>query len=350
MCSERAKLIYFIIGSIKLAVAVVITVSTSSLSFSKYFEGLNYTYENKTGYVIKSNITTNNNTNSNNDQCTVFTYDQYKYLTESIGIFNESPSIHSNLNRVLIKIYFFMGVIILTTTVITIPYFNYYGLKNKSRRNIKEERKNELKKDKLDRKIARLENSIEQINERHDCKDLKILYLKELNSLKSERDPCFLIKLIKDQFNNLNNIKDNISTILFFLNENLIVSHFFAISMIDFNTNCITLNIKLVPIVFFDISIYYLLAYYFTYIFILIISIPFYIFSVKKIDNGTDEDEDEYFLGLKIYLIFVFLFIFPTVMISLVLYIVSFLGGLNSIINTVLGIVNSLINFYMFFK
>ena len=133
----------------------------------------------------------------------------------------------------------------LTISVIGIPYLNYDRLKNKSRRNIKEERKSKLKKDKLDRKIARLENSIEQINERHDCKDLKILYLKELNSLKSERDPCFLIKFIKDQFNNLYNIADNILTIYIFLNENLIVSHFFAIYMIDFNTNCITLNIKL---------------------------------------------------------------------------------------------------------
>ena len=105
--------------------------------------------------------------------------------------------------------------------------------------------------------------------------------------------------------------EQNFFTVFFFLSENLIVSHFFAISMIDFNTNCITLNIKLVPIVFFDISIYYLLAYYFFFLCTFLIYIIPYFILIYDIGKTTEENvAEDKFLRFIIYSLLYFSFFF----------------------------------------
>ena len=100
------------IGALKLAISLVIIIVTSSLSFSPYLKGVNYVYQNETGFVVKSDAF-NSSLNVSKNECTNFTQDQYEYLMESIGLSSNTNSMHSKLNGALIKIFFFYGVFLI---------------------------------------------------------------------------------------------------------------------------------------------------------------------------------------------------------------------------------------------
>ena len=100
------------IGALRLAISLVIIIVTSSLSFSPYLKGLNYVYQNETGFVVKSDAF-NSSLNVSKNECTNFTQDQYEYLMESIGLSSNTNSMHSKLNGALIKIFFFYGVFLI---------------------------------------------------------------------------------------------------------------------------------------------------------------------------------------------------------------------------------------------
>jgi hypothetical protein len=267
MCSkERIKLTVLIIGVFKLAISLVIIITTS-LSFSNYFKGITYIYENNTGCAIKSNV--NFNFSNFSDQCTNFTKDEFQYLMESIGLSN---SLHSRFNGVLIKLLFFIGVFYL--------FFNIF-----------------------------------------------VTIIINLGHLTKNEVLCI----------------SNSSFQLFslFSLENIFVSSFFSVSMIDYSKNYIDLNIKLVPIQFFNLSIYYLLAFY-SLCFILITIL---IFLMLRHDNSED---DPFYIYIYLYILLLILIIILFQLISLVLFIVSLFGSTNSRINAILIILNTIFTFILF--
>lgn len=254
MCSN-AKCIILLIAALKLIANLVKTIITSSFSFSPYYQGLNYTYENNTGYVIKTNAI-NTTFNASTDSCTNFTYDQFQYLTQSIGIANDN-SMRSNLNAGLIKTFFFLGVIQLFSL------------------------------------------------------DSMILSWKIVQSLSNDEQKS----------------KNKIMTTIFFLMDNFYGVHFFAVSLIDFNKNCIDFNIQLIPITFFDISLYYLLSFY---------ALSCY---CSPCTLYLAKDQELSFI--------VMIFTFPLYLMALVLQIVSFLGSINSKINSALFFLNLIFNLFL---
>lgn len=264
MCSkERIKLI---IGVFKLAVNLVIIIVTS-LSFSNYFKGVTYIYENSTGYALKSNV--NFNSSNFSEKCTNFNKDEFKYLMESVGLSN---SLHSRFNGVLIKLVFFIGVLYLFFNIFVTSIINLGHLT-----------KNEVL-----------------------CISNSSFELFSLFSL-----------------------------------ENIFVSSFFSVSMIDYSKNCIDLNIKLVPIQFFNLSIYYLLAFYsLCFIFITIL-----IFLMLRHDD--DRNDSFYSFSYCFHILLLILIIILFQLISLVLFIVSLFGSTNSRINAILIILNTIFNFIL---
>lgn len=87
--------------------------------------------------------------------------------------------------------------------------------------------------------------------------------------------------------------------------------------MIDYSKNYIDLNIKLVPIQFFNLSIYYLLAFY-SLCFILITIL---IFLMLRHDNS--ENDPFYSFSYCFHILLLILIIILFQLISLVLFIVS---------------------------